>query len=280
MDQSLPTTRDGRRAAGHPAVIDTAGVTRSFDALVAEALAAPIEGWNFDWLDGRATEERPPWRYSRRATRAIAEADRVLDVQTGGGELLAEMLADAPTDPAMVAATESWAPNAARACRTLAPFGVRVSVVEDASALPFDDATFDLVLSRHPVVTRWDEVSRVLRPGGRYVAQHVGAGSNRELTDFLMGEQPVASLRSPERAEVDARRAGLDVRDLRRATLVVEFFDIGSVVYFLRLVPWTVPGFVVDRYRDRLSDLHRSIETEGAFRCHAQRFFIEAVRPG
>ena len=37
-------------------------MTRDFDALVAEADAAPVDGWDFSWLDGRATESRPSWR--------------------------------------------------------------------------------------------------------------------------------------------------------------------------------------------------------------------------
>ena len=32
---------------------------RGFDELVHEAEVAPIEGWNFAWLDGRAIEDRP-----------------------------------------------------------------------------------------------------------------------------------------------------------------------------------------------------------------------------
>jgi hypothetical protein len=34
---------------------------RSFDDLVAEAVAVEVSGWDFSWLDGRAIEERPPW---------------------------------------------------------------------------------------------------------------------------------------------------------------------------------------------------------------------------
>jgi len=33
---------------------------RSFDELVTEATSADVTGWGFDWLQGRATEERPP----------------------------------------------------------------------------------------------------------------------------------------------------------------------------------------------------------------------------
>jgi hypothetical protein len=36
-------------------------VVRSFDELAAEGSAADVDGWGFDWLDGRATEQRPPW---------------------------------------------------------------------------------------------------------------------------------------------------------------------------------------------------------------------------
>lgn len=38
---------------------------RPYEELVAEAVAAPTEGWDFSWFDGRATEERPSWGYAR-----------------------------------------------------------------------------------------------------------------------------------------------------------------------------------------------------------------------
>jgi len=44
-------------------------------------------------------------------------------------------------------------------------------------------------------------------------------------------------------------------------------------------VIWTVPGLTVDRYRDRLRDLHEKIEAEGPFVAHSSRSFIEARKP-
>ncbi|MEU1023356.1 SAM-dependent methyltransferase, partial [Streptomyces sp. NPDC005904] len=61
----------------------------AFDALVAEAQAAPTEGWDFSWFEGRATEARPSWRYAEAMARRLARARASLDVQTGGGEVLA-----------------------------------------------------------------------------------------------------------------------------------------------------------------------------------------------
>jgi SAM-dependent methyltransferase len=250
-----------------------------FDVLIAEAAAVPVDGWDFSWLDGRATEERPPWGYARSLVPRISRAGALLDVQTGGGEVLAEALAVADPRPDVVAATESWPPNLAIARGRLEPFGGSVAEVADAADLPFATGTFDLVTSRHPVCTRWDEIARVLATAGSYFAQHVGSGSNHELTDFLMGPQPIGAARTPERAVADATAVGLEVVDVQQATMRVEFFDVGAVVYFLRKVIWTVPDFDVDRYRDRLRALHERIRDEGVFVSTAPRFLIELRRP-
>jgi hypothetical protein len=124
----------------------------------------------------------------------------------------------------------------------------------------------------------WDEIARVLTPGGTYLSQQIGAGTNRELTDFLMGRQPVNQHRSPERTRAAAEAAGLEVLDLRSCALRVEFFDVGAVVHFLRKVHWTVPGFTPEGYVDRLRALHNHITTEGVFVSTAQRLLVEARR--
>src|SRR5262249_28195209 len=143
---------------------------------------------------------------------------------------------------------------------------------DEAGVLPFRSAAFDLAVSRHPIVLVWPEVARVLQPGGRFLAQEIGAGSNRELTDFMMGPQPIGDSRSPARAAAQARAAGLEVVDLRQASLRAEFFDVAAVVHFLRKVIWTVPDFTVERYRERLFAMHRYIAEHGSFVSHAERF--------
>ncbi len=69
------------------------------------------------------------------------------------------------------------------------------------------------------------------------------------------------------------------VEDLRSERLRAAFFDVGAVVYFLRLVVWTVPGFTVDGYRSQLRALHDRIERDGSFVAHSTRFLIEATKP-
>lgn len=95
---------------------------RTFDDLIAEAEAAPVDGWDFSWLDGRATEERPSWGYQRLLRQRLASVSAALDIHTGGGEVLAGA---APFPPTM-AAIETWPPNAALATQRLHPLGAVV----------------------------------------------------------------------------------------------------------------------------------------------------------
>jgi hypothetical protein len=48
----------------------------------------------------------------------------------------------------------------------------------------------------------------------------------------------------------------------------------------LRKVLWTVPGFTVGGYLEPLARMHEHIQEHGSFTCHAQRFLIEARKPG
>ncbi len=244
---------------------------RSFEDLVAEAASADVTGWDFSYLDGRATEERPPWRYAHLLTERLATVGSVLDLDTGGGEVLDE----APLLPPCMVVTETYAPNAARARARLAPRGVEV--VPRTEALP--DASFDLVTSRHPVDPAWTEIHRVLRPGGRYLGQHVGPASAFELIEHFLGPQPKARRDRDPRGEVaDAEATGLTVTDLRTARLRMKFFDVGAVVWILRVCVWWVPDFSVERYEPQLRSLDARMRRGEPVVAHSTRHLLQARR--
>ncbi|MFD7240438.1 methyltransferase domain-containing protein [Streptomyces massasporeus] len=282
----------------------------TFEDLLAEGASAPTEGWDFSWFEGRATEARPSWGYAASMSERLGRASAVLDVQTGGGEVLDFALArvadiargadiatgqaaggqatrnqaataPAPKPPLLTVATEGWPPNVAKATALLRPRGVAVVAAADDDPLPFADGAFDLVVSRHPVRPHWGEIARVLQPGGTYFAQHVGPSSVFELVEYFLGPQPdgVRGARHPDRERADAVAAGLDVVDLRAERLRMEFHDIGAVVHFLRKVVWMVPGFTVEAHEQRLRELHERIRAEGPFVAHSTRHLLEARRP-
>lgn len=235
-----------------------------------------MAGWGFGWLDGRATEERPPWGYARLLADRLATADSALDIDTGGGEVVDE----APRLPRQMAVTESWPPNAQRAREVLGPRGVRVVETAADDPLPFPDSTFDLVSARHPVTPDWREIHRVLRPGGHYFAQHVGPASAFELIEFFLGPLPEEARRRrhPELESAAAREAGLTVEQLLTARCRMEFFDVGAVVWILRKCVWWVPDFTVERYDEKLRALDARMRAGHPFVAHSTRHLIDARR--
>ncbi len=252
-------------------------MSRSFGALVEEAEAVSVAGWDFTWLDGRATEERPSWGYQRLLRDRLAGVHAALDIQAGGGEVLAGVGAE-HFPPTMVA-TEGWPPNAARATERLHPLGVVVVVDPDEPPLPFSDSAFDLVTSRHPVTVWWSEIARILDAGGTYFAQHVGERTNLEVTEYFLGPTDPGMGRHHRLEAEQARAAGLDVVQCRNERLRLEFLDVGAMVFFLRKVIWTVPEFTVDRFRGRLRDMHDQIERDGAFHSTMSRTLFEVRKP-
>lgn len=249
---------------------------RTFEDVVAEAQGVDVSGWGFEWLRGRATEERPPWGYARLLSRLLPQSASALDIDTGGGEVLAEM----PELPERMCATESWPPNVVRATELLGPRGVEVVQTRQGEPLPFPDGSFELVTSRHPILPDWPEIARVLVDGGRYVAQHVGPGSVFELIEYFLGPLPPAlcAERDPHGEAAAAQAAGLTVVNLETARCRMEFFDVGAVVYILRKCVWWVPDFTVERYEDTLRRLDAQIRSDGAFVAHSTRHLIELRR--
>ena len=250
---------------------------QGFEELVQEACAADVGGWGFGWLDGRATEERPPWGFSSLLSARLRQVRSALDIDTGGGEVVAGV----PVLPARMAVTESWPPNARRARELLGPRGVRVVETRGGEALPFDDESFELVTSRHPICPDWSEIARVLEPGGRYLAQHVGPESAFDLIERFVEVTPEQrTSRHPDGEAAAARTAGLDVLSVRRARCRMEFTDVGAVVYLLRKCVWWVPGFDVDRHGDALRRIDEEIRETGILVAYSARHLVEARKAG
>ena len=101
-----------------------------------------------------------------------AGSGSVLDVGCGTGEITARLAEKFPH--ASFLGIDLEEAHLARAAQRCASFGSRVRFEKaDALALPYADATFDLVVSRHVIQAIPDaaralsEMRRVLRPGGR-----------------------------------------------------------------------------------------------------------------
>lgn len=249
-----------------------------FEQLVTQALAQDFSGWDFSWLDdGRWFEADPAWDYGQIVQDKLAHIDSLLDMGTGGGEFLSS-LSDLPL---VTYATEGYPPNVAVARARLEPLGVKVVAVDDHRALPLADESIELVINRHEYF--WGpEVHRILKRGGIFLTQQVGPLECIALNEFLGAPVEPDAYEWELADEVDEiRRAGFEIVRSEEALLDSIFYDIGAVVFFLRVIEWQIPGFSVPRYRERLYAMHELIEAEGAFHAKAHRYLVEAKKlPG
>lgn len=260
------------------------------DDLIAEGLAADTAGWDFDRFDDRMVTTPPPWDY-RALVDAAASPDLgcLLDLGTGGGEWLAGWLADR-TDGRRprVVATESWSPNVPVAGRRLAPLGVLVvrtdgaldnveqGPVDHSGLLPFRAASFDVIINRHESY-RPQEVARVLRPGGTFVTQQVAAddGALHHLLGLPAPPEGDWTLRY---AVNQAAEGGLTVLDAGVGADVTTYHDVAPLAWYLRQVPWAVPGYDPVREPDRLRGVQRHIDTYGPLKIRRHHFWLRATR--
>jgi SAM-dependent methyltransferase len=252
-----------------------------FADLLAEAAAHPTSGWDFSWLGDRMSSSGVPWSYRAIVETEVARATRVLDMGTGGGEWLSGLKGL----PRGTVATEGWAPNVKVAASRLS--ARHVPVVHDEGAidnvdhverpprgrLAFRDRAFDLVINRHEAFTA-SEVCRVLCRGGTFLTQQAdsGGGDARSLLGLPPPERPLFD-RPFARAQLEA--AGFVVRDGADAIEGIAFSDVGAFAWYLRMVPWTVPGFTIEMHRDALERMHTS---GGPISLRGLRFWILAMK--
>ena len=237
----------------------------------------PFSGWDFSYLQGRrlVLEARKPWSYDNIARGRALDARSILDVDTGGGEVYAEIIGDVGGHHSW-RACEAHLPNLTVARNRLLPLGVE-TVAGHGKALPFRNQSFDLVLNRHGYLAA-PEVARVLRPSGGLVTQQVAAGTNRELHEALgaPGGKRYAQL---DRVRAALEQVGLQVEQAKAHSHLTEFHDAGAVAYYLKAIPWEVPEFSVDRYAEPLVYLHQRLSQGHPLVVRFNSIFVVARNP-
>lgn len=230
-------------------------------------------GWDFSHLDGRMLEEQAPWSYSSRAAELMQYSTSLLDMGTGGGERLL-MLRN--YWPGKAVATEDYPPNFRLATQRLAPYQVQVLDVPltDDDPMPFVDGEFDLVLNRHSGFNP-NEVVRVLAVGGTFLTQQIhGLWANDLLAAFDARPQWPDS--NVNKYVPRLKAAGLAIVDTQEWSGELAFTDVGAIVYYLKAVPWLVPGFSVESHIKYLLKLQDELESGRELVFVARKYLIEA----
>ena len=247
----------------------------NFEKYISDALNIPFSGWDFSLMHDRWTHQEPAWDYIALARARLTTATRMLDQDTGGGELLASLV---PLPP-YTFATESYPPNIPVARERLSPLGVHLVSEYRDEALPFGDDSLDLVLNRHGSYSA-QELRRILRPGGIFLTQQVGGRDNLRLNKLLQDEVAYPFHEwTLDNILAQLHYAGLVILQAPECFHENIFMDIGAVVFYLRIISWQIEDFTVEKYRSRLLAIHERIQREGGLVTHSHRILIEACKP-
>ena len=236
---------------------------------------AHIHGWDFSHIENRYESDNDlPWDYKEIILRHLTDDMELFDYDTGGGEFLLSL--NHPADK--TSATEGYPPNVALCEKTLPKLGVKFKECHDAALIPFDDASFDMVINRHGSFSA-PETFRILKKGGLFVTEQIGADNDFDLVKRVL---PDAVKPYPE-LTLDIQRkafeqAGFHLLDAREVFRPIVFYDIGAFVWFARIIEWEFAGFSVDACFEKLLELQREIERNGKIEGTIHRILIVAEK--
>jgi SAM-dependent methyltransferase len=234
--------------------------------------ARSFSGWSFDDLRVKHLDPPMPWDYEKIAREYATTSSRVLDLGTGGGEVLSRIASGVR---ARFVASEEWHVNVPVARDRLAPLGIEV-LHADSTRPPLRDASFDLVLDRHEALDP-AATALLLRHGGTVITQQCAPDDWREIQRFFPHRTDFGD-HYRTYAEGFAS-AGLTIERRERHERRSAYPDLGDVVYMLLVAPWWLPSFDPEQDIDTLLALEDGLRTEDGIVLTDVRYLLIARKP-
>jgi len=234
-----------------------------------------FEGWDFSHIDGRWSEPTPSWDYKTVVKSYLKDTDVLLDMGTGGGEILLSL--NHPHKNTF--ATEAYVPNFELCKKVLSPLGITVAQTYDDDKLPFENDSFDFIVNRHESFDL-EEVGRTLRHKGYFITQQVGNKNTNEFMEMLNDRDFVFDRTNHTIKNYVAalEKQGFQIIRTNEIEYPVKVYDVGALVFQAKVIVWEYPNFSVETNFDKLLDCHRIIEDKGFLEATGHRFLIVAQK--
>jgi len=227
-----------------------------------------LDGWNFSRL--RTGRDAVPWDYVDVVRQYIKPSDRVLDIGTGGGEIFLSL---APYFSEGIGIDQNFAMIETARRNQSAQSIDNVSLMRmDGSDLQFDADQFDIVLLRHLRVYV-NEIVRVLRQRGYFIAQMVGQSSSMNILDAFGWKpssfgadwwQTVTDLASQFQLH------GCQIIAQAEYDVPFWFQDLESFMFWLMSVPWP-ESIELDKHWKNIKRILETSQTERGIETNEHR---------
>ncbi|MEI5995355.1 class I SAM-dependent methyltransferase [Candidatus Enterococcus mansonii] len=227
-------------------------------------------GWDFSYMKDRWDIEPLPWEYSKIVRDYLSREMNLLDMGTGGGELLQTF--EHPYERTTV--TEGWLPNFKLLKERLEPKGVNVTFVNESDQLSLSSESFDIAINSH---ASYDpkEVRRVLKNQGVFITQQVGDQNGRILAEQLIpnvrSKYTEWSLKNAQQALIEE---SFDILFAKEYFPYQHFFDMEGLIYYVKRIPWEYPDFQVHTHFEQLIDRQNELLQKGYIHNNQHRFMI------
>ena len=230
-------------------------------------------GWDFSYLDDNKMKVQPlTWNYINIVKKHLKSNHHLLDMKTGGGELL--LTINHPHN--LTSVTEAYLPNVQLCKKVLAPLGICVKQTYEDDKLPFDQNSFDIVINKHADFDL-QQVDKVLKQNGYFITQQVGHTNNSDLAVKLIdGYKPQQLIQPIDYYVKQLKDMNYEIIQTEEMFPYARFYDIGAIVYFAKIIQWEFPNFSVNNSFDNLLKLQYQLENEGFIQATQHRFLIVA----
>ncbi len=242
-----------------------------------EEKIAHIKGWDFSHIKNRYEEESDlPWNYKDEIQNRLKPSDKLLDIDTGGGEFLLELKHPYQN----TYATENYKPNIELCEQTLLPLGINFKAGEQAIhnkgayQLPFENDSFDMIINRHGDFNSKD-LYRLLKKDGLFITEQVGAENDRELVYLLVPntEIPFPNLYLKNISK-EFEDQGFEILKQDEVFRSIKFYDVGALIWFAKIIEWEFPNFSVEKSLRNLFKAQEILEEYGCIEGRIHRFLL------
>ena len=230
-------------------------------------------GWDFTGLDVMHGEKNGglPWNYVNIINSYRKSWFKILDIDTGGGEVLLSI----GHNNKLLYATEGYKPNVELCKERLIPLGVNFVEAHADEKLPFDNNAFDMVICRHGSYSI-EDVHRVLKENGLFITQQVGENNNRDLIKKVIGEYkpayPGHTLNNAINKAIQGDK--FDVLEASESRHTVKYMGMSSIIAIATRIPWEFISFSVDNNYNNLISIENEIKANGYVVGTDDRFYM------